>query len=140
MAQTPELQTAIAETEAWVDEFITIIGWHDRNLAFNAFKSALHAFRDSLPWDEAAGVAAYFPPLLRGIYFEGWHPASRSLPLACRSVFLERIHDAVHQDPGVDPEQVARTLLSLLVRRLPTAELEDIKAVAPQELHAFWPL
>lgn len=140
MAQTQELKTALAETEVWIDEFIELAGWHDRDLAFKAFVSGLHAFRDSLPWDEAANVAAYFPPLLRGVYFEGWHPASRSLPLAARNIFFERIRDAVHQEPGVEPEQVTRALFGLLARRLPQSELEDVKAVAPEELHAFWPI
>lgn len=140
MPQTQELKTAIVETEAWVNEFVALIGWHKRDLAFRALLAGLHAFRDSLPWDEAANLAAYFPPLLRGFYFEGWHPASRSLPLTARVTFFERIHDAIHQEPGVEPEHVTRALFSLLARRLPQSELEDIKAVGPQELHAYWPI
>lgn len=139
MAQTPELTSAIAETDAWIDEFMTLIGWHDRNLSFAAFMGALHAFRDSLPWDEAAAAAAYFPPLLRGLYFEGWHPTSSSLPLTNRDAVLGRIRDAVHQQPRVEPENVMRALFSLLAKRLPASELEDIKAVSPDELHALWP-
>jgi uncharacterized protein (DUF2267 family) len=110
MAQNGELKTALSEAETWIDEFISVIGWHDRELAFKALVGGLHAFRDSLPWDEAANVSAYFPPVLRGYYFEGWHPASRSLPLAERAIFFERIRDAVHQEPGVEPEHVARAL------------------------------
>jgi uncharacterized protein (DUF2267 family) len=140
MPQTAELKSAVAETEAWIDEFMATLGWHTRELVFQAFTGALHAFRDSLPWDEAANVGAYFPPLLRGIYFDGWHPASPSLPLASRTVFLERIRDAVHHEPACDAEQVARALFSLLSRRLPKSELEDVKAVAPEELHALWPV
>jgi len=139
MAQTPELNSVIAETDAWIDEFMALIGWHDRSLSFAAFMGALHAFRDSLPWDEAATAAAYFPPLLRGLYFEGWHPTSRSLPLTERDAVLGRIRDAVHQQPRVEPENVMRALFSLLAKRLPASELEDIKAVSPDELHAFWP-
>lgn len=139
MPKTAELSTAVAETEAWIDEFMAAIDWHNRSRAFAAFTSALHAFRDSLPWDEAANAGAYFPPLLRGLYFEGWHAASRSLPLTSRALFLERIRDAVHQDPAIEPEQVARALFSVLARRLPASELEDVKALAPEEIHALWP-
>ena len=140
MPKTRELENAVEETEAWVDEFVALIAWHNRDLAFTALVSALHAFRDSMPWDEAANIAAYFPPLLRGIYFEGWHPASRSLPLTTKSVFFERIRDAVHQNPGVESEQVVRALFSLLAKRMPQSELEDLKALAPEELHAYWPI
>ena len=53
--------------------------------------------------------------------------------------FLERIEEGVHRDPGIDAEQVARGVLALLAERLPEAELEDAKAVTPEELRAFWP-
>lgn len=140
MAQTQELKTAVEETEAWLDEFMGLIGWHNRDLAFRALVTGLHALRDSLPWDEAANLAGYFPPLLRGFYFEGWHPASPLLPLTSRATFFERIHDAIHHAPGAEPEQVTRVLFMLLARRLPQSELEDVKAVGSEELHGYWPI
>jgi len=85
-------------------------------------------------------VGAYLPPLLRGLYYEGWHPTARSLPLEDREVFLERIHEAVSRDPGIDAELVARGVFTLLARRLPASELEDVRAVTPVVLHAFWPV
>ncbi len=140
MTGTREVKTAIVETEVWIDEFLEQLGWQDRDKAYIVLVAALHGLRDSMPWDEAATLGAYFPPLLRGLYFEGWHPTGRSFPLRSREAFLERIHDAVHQEPGVDPEFVGRALFALLARRLPAAELEDAKAVTPQALHAFWPV
>ncbi len=139
MSRTTELKGALEETDAWIDQFMDMLGWHDRSKSYRAFVAAMHAFRDSLPWDEAAQIAAYFPPLLRGLYFEGWHPTSPTLPLTGRIVFLERVHDSLGRELGIDPEHVVRTLFSLLVRRLPGFELEDAKAVTPEELRAFWP-
>ena len=52
---------------------------------------------------------------------------------------LERIHDSLHRDPGIDPEQVARAVLAMLMARLPAAEVEDAKAVSPKSLHNLWP-
>ena len=85
-------------------------------------------------------MGAYLPPLLRGLYYEGWHPTARSLPLKDCDVFLERIHEAVSRDPGIDAELVARGVFTLLTRRLPASELEDVRAVTPVALHAFWPV
>jgi uncharacterized protein (DUF2267 family) len=135
-----ELESALAETEAWIDEFMHQLHWQNRNLAYDAFIGALHALRDSFPWDEAVQVGAYFPPLLRGLYYEGWHPTAQSLPLSGAKQFLDRIHDSVHREPGVDPEAVARGLFALLAKRLPASELEDARAVAPEALHALWPV
>jgi len=76
--------------------------------------------------------------LLRGLYYEGWHPGRRAAAES-RSAFLERIHDGLHRDAGVDAEQVARCVFALLASRLPPAELEDAKASTPSELHNLWP-
>lgn len=58
---------------------------------------------------------------------------------ASRDAFLERIHDGVHRDPGIDTEQVARAVFALLAARLPAAEIEDAKAATPSVLHNLWP-
>jgi len=139
VSKTKDLETAVNETEAWIDDFMLLVRWHDRNKTYRGFVASLHALRDSLPWDEAAQLATYFPPLLRGIYFEGWHPVSHSLPLTRRDEFLGRVHDALHREPGLDPELVARALFELLAKRLPESELEDVRVLTPQALHAFWP-
>jgi uncharacterized protein (DUF2267 family) len=83
-------------------------------------------------------VGAQLPALLRGVYYDGWHPSGRPEPRS-RSAFIERIQDGVHRDPGIDAEQVARAVLALLAARLPGGELEDAKAVTPHPLHNLWP-
>jgi uncharacterized protein (DUF2267 family) len=76
--------------------------------------------------------------LLRGFYSTGWHPSARKVTTT-RSAFLERIHDGVHRDPGIDPEQVARAVFALIAARLSAPEIEDVKAATPSELHNLWP-
>ena len=76
---------------------------------------------------------------MRGLFLEGWHPTSPSLPLTSRNVLRERIHESVHREPGIDPERVIRAFLILLARHLPQSELEDAKAVTGDELRALWP-
>jgi uncharacterized protein (DUF2267 family) len=94
--------------------------------------------RDCLPRDEAIYLASELPPLLRGLFYEGWHPHARPTA-SSRDAFLQRIHDGVHRDPAVDPEAVARAVLALLAARLPASELEDAKAATPKSLHNLWP-
>ena len=111
----------------------------DRERAYLVLLAALHALRDAVARDEAVYIGAQLPPLLRGLYYEGWHPGTR--PAAhSRAAFLERIHDGVvHRDPGVNAEEVARAVFALLAARLPAAEVEDAKAATPKELHNLWP-
>lgn len=138
MSAIVDIDAAVYETESWIDGLMRRLGWHDRERAYLALLATLHALRDSLPRDEAIYLAAQLPPLLRGLYYEGWHPAARPLTKS-RSAFLARIHDGVHRDPGIDPEQVARAVFAMLAERLPPAEVEDARAATPSALHNLWP-
>lgn len=135
---THSVDTATRTTEDWIDDFVQRLQWHDRDRAYLALITALHALRDCLHQDEAIYLGAQLPALLRGLYYEGWHPTSPPAAKS-RSEFLERIHDGLHRDPGIDAEQVARAMFALLAARLSTAEVEDAKASTPHALHNLWP-
>ena len=139
MAGIQALDSAIPKTEEWIGALMQRLGWHDREKVYLALLATLHALRDSLPRDEAGYLGVQLPVLLRGLYFEGWHPASHIPRAKTRSAFLERIQEGVHRDPGIDAEQVTQSVFSLLAERLPAGELEDAKAATPQALRMFWP-
>ncbi len=134
-----ELSIAVNTTEEWIDDLMRRLGWRDRERVYLVLLATLHALRDAVARDEAVYLGAQLPPLLRGLYYEGWHPGARPAARS-RTAFLERIHDGVHRDPGVDAEQVARAVFALLAARLPAAELEDAKAAMPKPLHNLWPI
>ncbi|MCW5748073.1 MAG: DUF2267 domain-containing protein [Alphaproteobacteria bacterium] len=138
MTGIAELDGAIRATEYWVDDLRQRLGWHDRSRSLTVLLAALHGVRDSLPRNEAIFLGAQLPPLLRGLYYEGWHPGPHAAGKS-RAALLDRIHDSVHRDPGVDAEQVAHAVFALLAARLPPAELEDAKAATPATLHGLWP-
>jgi uncharacterized protein (DUF2267 family) len=139
MSDIQELQEAVRVTDEWIDDLLRRLGWHDRQKAYLALRATLHALRDRLPLQEAIYLGAQMPALLRGLLYEGWHPREYPLPIVDRIAFLERIHDGVHRDPGIDPEQVAETVFSLLAERLSATDLEDVKAVTPAPLRGLWP-
>lgn len=138
MASLQELERFVADTEKWIDDLMLSLGWHDRAKAYASLLGALHALRDSLPREEGIYLGSQLPTLLRGLYYEAWHPAVHASAKS-RSEFLERIHEASHRDPGIDPEQVAHAVLALLAVRLPPGELEDVKAATPKALRTLWP-
>jgi uncharacterized protein (DUF2267 family) len=139
MATIQNLSEAIPEVEAWVTDLTRHLGWHDRQRAALALMATLHALRDCLPRDEAIYLGAQLPVLLRGLYYEGWHPSARIARTRSRSAFIERIQEGVHRDPGVDAEKVAEAVFALLAERMPPAELEEAKAATPAALRMFWP-
>lgn len=132
-----ELDGAVPATTAWIDDLTQRLGWKDRDKVYAALIATLHALRDWLPRDESIYIGAHLPPLLRGFYYEGWHGIEH--PGKTRRAFLERIHDGVHREPGIDAEVVAKAVLALLASRLPEAEIENAKAVTPEDLHGLWP-
>ncbi len=139
MATIQNLSEAIPEVEAWVTNLTRRLGWHDRQRAALALMATLHALRDCLPRDEAIYLGAQLPVLLRGLYYEGWHPSARIARTRSRSAFIERIQEGVHRDPAVDAEEVAEAVFALLAERIPPAELEEAKAATPDALRMFWP-
>ena len=138
MPEVRDFNTAVQSAEEWVDDLTGRLAWHDRDRAYMALLATLHALRDCVGRDEAVFLGAQLPALLRGLYYEGWHPGNRTTTRK-RDAFLARVHDGVHRDPAVDPEQVARAVLALLAARLPAAEIEDAKTATPRELHNLWP-
>ena len=132
-----ELDQAVVETRAWVDDLARRLGWREHGKAYAALIGGLHALRDALPGDEVAFLGAQLPPLLRGLYYEGWHAGSR--PAHSVAAITERVHEAVGRDPGIDAEQASRAVFALLAARLPASEVEDLIARTPKSIHPLWP-
>ncbi|WP_246135827.1 DUF2267 domain-containing protein [Mesorhizobium intechi] len=129
---------SLQATQDWVSDLAWRLDWHDRERVFRALIATLQALRDYLDHDEAVYMGAQLPALLRGFYYEGWHPG-RCAKAKNRNSFLDRIHDSVHRDPAVNPEEVARSVLGQLANRVSPAEIEEAKAASPTVLHDLWP-
>jgi uncharacterized protein (DUF2267 family) len=139
MADISEFDDALRASEAWVADLKLRLGWQHADRVYLALVATLHALRDHLPTGEAVRLGAALPALLRGFYFEGWHPRSRPVQRLDREAFLARIHEGVHRDPGVDPEAAARAVFALLAERMTGADIEEIKDGGPAQLHGLWP-
>ena len=135
--QTFDLKRDVSE--AWIDEFMRRMGWHNRDRVVLALLATLHALRDCLPQDVALQVGAQLPLLLRGLYYQSWHPGDAGPTIKSQTAFLERIHDGVHRDPGIDSVEVARGVFALLMAHLSAANVEDVKASTPKRLRNLWP-
>jgi uncharacterized protein (DUF2267 family) len=126
-------------TNIWLNEIQEQLGWQDSYRAYHALRAVLHALRDRLPVDQAAALAAQLPMLVRGFYYEGWHPHGKPRKERHKEEFLAHITAAFRDDPAVDGEQVARAVFCVLSRHVTPGEIDNLKQSLPAELHALWP-
>ena len=62
-------------TREWVVELSRLLDWDDRQRAWRLLRATLQALRDWLEVNEAVQLGAQLPTMIRGLYYEGWHPA-----------------------------------------------------------------
>lgn len=135
----PHIEGGVHTANAWLKELAGELGWVDRERAYRALRSVLHALRNRLTVDEAADLGAQFPLLIRGLYYEGWDPSSTPVRERHREAFLRHIADDFRDDPEVYPEGIAWAVFKLLERHVSSGEVEDVLHVLPREIRLLWP-
>ena len=125
-------------TNLWLKDLAARLGTSDRHLAYLALRTTLHALRDRLTVDEAAHLGAQLPMLVRGFYYEGWHPAGKPLREHSKEAFLAHIEAEAHA-LDFDAEPAARAVFGLLAERVTAGEIADVKGVLPKPIRALWP-
>ena len=139
MSQTgvTAFDSTLQTTNLWLNEVMDRLGWRDKQRAYHALRAVLHALRDRLPVEEVVDLGAQLPMLVRGFYYEGWHPAGKPVKERRREDFLAHIDDAFAGDLGVDPEAVAQAVFHTLRSHVSRGEMEDVKAVLPEDIRAL---
>jgi uncharacterized protein (DUF2267 family) len=111
-------------------------GEHPR--AVLALRAGLHAIRDRLPAAEAVDLAAQLPTIMRGIYFEGWKVTNDPTRIRDRPALLARVKQELKTDDGLDPTNVLRAVIRLLVKYVSPGKIEDVVATLPAPLAELW--
>ncbi len=91
MAKAAVLDTSLQHTHEWLHEIGQELGFDDERAAYAALRATLHAVRDRLPAELVAHFGAELPMLVRGIYYDGWHPSAARLKAAHDEDFLDSI-------------------------------------------------
>src|SRR3990167_4516276 len=81
----------IEVTHTWLHDLNVRLGWQDRHRAYMALRGVLHALRDRLSVDDASHLAAQLPMLIRGFYYEGYHPPGKPLAERKKSEFFAHV-------------------------------------------------
>ncbi len=99
----------------------------------------LHSLRDRLIINEAAQLGDQLPMLVRGIYYEAWHPAGKPEKIRSREEFLAKIATHMAMKQSIDPESAARAVFQTMEHHVSPGEIRDVMQELPEDIRALWP-
>ena len=138
-AELTQFDSTIHTTHVWLNDILEQLGWEDRHRAYQALRAVLHALRDRLPVEQVAALAAQLPMLVRGFYYEGWHPHGKPLKERHKQEFLAHVAEAFGDEPGSELERVTRAVFRVLARHVSAGEIDSVQKCLPAELRSLWP-
>lgn len=132
------LDQSLQLSKEWIRELNDRLDWADDRRAYRLLRETIQAVRDWLAVEEAVNLSAQLPIFIRGIYFDGWHPASTQVQNRSKNDFIRRIVRKFEQDPIDDPEAAICEVFKLLNRRISEGEICDVKNCLPKGLRSLW--
>ena len=122
------------KADEWVKDMMAYLGTGDPQQALHALRAGLHALRDRLGVEEAAQLAAQMPMTIRGLFFEGWHPAGKPLRIRHRNEFLALI--TANYAPRTDghADDIIGSVFRVLRKHVSQGELTDVVMSLPAPL------
>ncbi len=79
MTEAAVLDTSLQRTHGWLRDIGEELGFDNERAPYAALRATLHALRDRLPVELVAHLGAEMPMLVRGLYYDGWHPSDARL-------------------------------------------------------------
>jgi uncharacterized protein (DUF2267 family) len=110
----------------------------EQGRALHALRAGLHAIRDRLPATEVLDLAAQLPTVIRGLYFEGWTLRHDPKHIRGREAMLARVAKELGSDHHLDPIDVLRAVIHLLVEHVSEGEIRDVVATLPRSIASLW--
>lgn len=131
--------STIHTTNIWLNDLMDRLGWEDKQRAYQALRVVLHALRDHLSVDQAAALGAQLPMMIRGFYYEGWHPAGKPLKDRKLGDFLLLVAAELPDGGlGFDPEDVVRAVFDVIARHVTPGEINHVRLSLPAEFRTLW--
>ena len=123
----------LRKTDEWLDDVMLELGTGDRHAAYRALRAVLQALRDRLSVTEVAQLASQLPALLRGVMYEGWHPADKPLHIRREHEFVNLVRR--HHGPGhIDVGRAVPAVMRTLERHTTGGLVDSIRHILPSSL------
>lgn len=139
MTKAAVLDTSLQRAHEWLHEIGGELGFDNERAAYAALRATLHAVRDRLPVELVAHLGAELPLLVRGIYYDGWHPSAARLKSAHDADFFDSIGgELLGHDELEDVEAVAGAVLRVIDRRIAPGQIEHVRDAMPEKARRRW--
>src|SRR5262245_25470652 len=119
--------STVQTANLWLNDLMERMGWRERQRAYQALRAVLHALRDHLPVEQVAALGAQLPMLVRGFYYEGWHPHGKPLKERRKAEFLAQVAAAYPVGADEAPELITRTVIDVLAKHVTAGEIATVK-------------
>jgi uncharacterized protein (DUF2267 family) len=129
---------SLQTTHIWLDEIMQAVG-PDRQCAYHTLRSVLHALRDRLTVDQAAHLSAQLPMVVRGIYYEGYHPARMPETWRTEEEFLARVGEEMRGARPVNTREAVRSVFGVLGRHLSPGQADKLFQALPDQIRRLRP-
>jgi uncharacterized protein (DUF2267 family) len=128
----------LRKTNIWLKQIEAELG-PDRHRSYQALRAVLHCLRDRLSVDQAAHLAAQLPLLVRGIYYEAYHPAGKPEKIRTRDEFLERVSGHFKGMRPIGADDAVRAVFGTLGHHCDPGEIRNVIEALPLEIRTLWP-
>jgi uncharacterized protein (DUF2267 family) len=126
------------KTNTWLNEIGQELNV-GRHAAYQVLRAVLCSLRDRLTITEATDLGDQLPMLVRGIYYEAWHPAGKPDKTRSRDEFLAGIGTRIAMKQSIDAENAARAVFRTLENHVSLGEIRDVIRILPEEIRTLWP-
>lgn len=126
---------AVHRASEWLVDLASELGKDgDRPYAYRVLRSYLHLVRDRVTPEQAVDFASQLPLLLRGVFYDGWHPAGT--PQNCRdaAIFVARLTEAAQLAGPTEASIVAETTTRVLRRRMSASQVDELLDALPEAI------
>lgn len=140
MAQFHIFASHVEAANRWLNELVENLDLSptEQGRALHALRAGLHAIRDRLPASEVLDLGAQLPMLIRGFYYDGWRLTNDPTKIRDRAAMIARVKKELASDPRLDPVDVLRAVIHLLVQHVSQGEIEDVLATLPKSIASLW--
>jgi uncharacterized protein (DUF2267 family) len=139
MSDVPALDTSVQRAHEWLHDIERELGFKNERAAYAALRATLHALRDRLPVELVAHFGAGLPTLVRGIYYDGWHPSAARLKAAHDDDLAGSMrHDLSGHDELPNAERVAAKVMRVIDKHMASGQIDHIFDAWPKQVRELW--